>query len=178
MQKITHRQADLKYVSKHTKTDKGIEVFNDNDFSGNGVDRKSTTGAFITFHNKAIGCRSGEKIIVVMSTAEAEYVSMEKTIQVKIIVIKLVRELNIQSKSDKIPTWCDNKASLKIMKDRGCTKRRKFIDLIHNYIQKTSERCMMKIGHVPNGQQKLASRGTNSDEMTYRLLTRGAPGAL
>lgn len=100
------RQYGLKYLSKHTKTGTGIEEFSDSDFSGRS---KIHNRAAYPFHYQSISWRSSKQSMFSMSTVEVEYIAMAKTMQASKIVIKLVGEFNIQSKSNTIPTGVTRK---------------------------------------------------------------------
>lgn len=108
----------------------------DANFVGDIGDLKYTTGTIKTYNGYPVACDSLKQTFVATSTAEAEYIAISEGLQrakfLKAIITETWLTNNFQ-----VTIHTENQASHRILKRLSGTKRHKYIDLRHHFIQDT-----------------------------------------
>lgn len=130
-----------------------VQCYTDSNFAGDASDRKSTSGAVLTYNGTAFAWASRKQSLVALSTAEAEYVALASALGMITTVKRMVTAAGIMPQA-MVTVKTDNTATCDMIAKPHGTKRRKFIDLRHHYIQQTLQRQQVQVTHVPAAGQK------------------------
>lgn len=130
-----------------------LQCYTDSNFAGDSMDRKSTSGGVITYNGAAVSWSSRKQSIVAMSTAEAEYVALASAVTNISAMRRLLLNAGLMSRGA-IAVKTDNTATCDMVAKPHGTKRRKFIDLRHHFIQKQIRDCTLHVQHVSTKEQK------------------------
>lgn len=118
----------------------GLEMFTDADWVGNKGDQKSTVGCVISLGGRSISRKSKNQIVVVLSSAEAEYVSLSMGALELVWIQKLFWEffkLSPLGGSALIFTstvFFDNNAALAIATNEQIGPKNKHMSVKYHYI--------------------------------------------
>nr|GEV30651.1 hypothetical protein [Tanacetum cinerariifolium] len=129
-------------------TDIETVVYADSDHAGDYVDRKSTSG-ICTF----VGCCltswfSKKQTALVISTTEAEYVSVEKECQQALWMKQALIDYDVRL--DDVPVMCDNKGAIDLSKNPMQHYRTKHIKIRHHYLRDNVQKGHISIKKVPS----------------------------
>lgn len=111
-----------------------LQGYCDTSFGGDMADRRSTSGMVICYNGSPIHWASKKQTMVVMSTAEDEYISLAAAAQRFQATRRLCRESGLMAA---VPCRLkkDNLAVVEMLEKPHGTKRRKFIDLRNQLLQ-------------------------------------------
>lgn len=132
---------------------KRLQGYSDASFAADAADRKSTAGTLLTYNASPIAWMSKKQAIVAMYTTEAEYIALAATAQSVDALNCTLGHMQVQC-SARISVKTDNQAARDMVMKPFGTKRRKFIDLRHHYLQDNIARRQLTIMHVPGTEQK------------------------
>nr|GEU31473.1 copia protein [Tanacetum cinerariifolium] len=140
----------------------GIEtiVYVDSDHAGDYIDRKSTSGV-CTF----MGCCLTswflkKQTALAISTAEAEYVSVEKACQQALWMKQAFIDYGVRL--DDIPIMCDNKRAIDLSKNPVQHSRTKHIEICHHFLRDNVRKGNTSI-------EKVSSKDNIADILTKPL---------
>jgi len=103
----------IKYTCSHSPK---LTGFSDSDWAGSIDDMRSTTGFCFTFGSGMFSWCSKKQVVIAQSTAEAEYVAANASVNQAVWIRKLLADLHMEQKE---PTeiFVDNQAAIAISKD-------------------------------------------------------------
>lgn len=110
-----------------------LQVYSDGDFA-NARNRKSITANFHTMNGTSVSWLSKNQSVVALSTTEAEYIAATTATQRTSSLQQLVISTHIPFRE---PTahYIDNRSAVLIAENQAPTKRCKYIDIRHHYLQ-------------------------------------------
>ncbi|WZY88683.1 hypothetical protein YC2023_045418 [Brassica napus] len=103
----------IKYTCSHSPK---LTGFSDSDWAGSIDDMRSTTGFYFTFGSGMFSWCSKKQDVIAQSTAEAEYVAANASVNQAVWIRKLLTDLHMEQEE---PTeiFVDNQAAIAISKD-------------------------------------------------------------
>ena len=113
-------------------------AYTDSDFAGCPDTSRSTSGNVLIWMGAAVSWASALQACVTLSTAEAEMVALSKASQEVIWFRRLMQDLGHASKIP-TPIYCDNQATLRLIKHRVHHSRTKHIELRKNFTKEHVE---------------------------------------
>ncbi|XP_034944347.1 secreted RxLR effector protein 161-like [Chelonus insularis] len=109
--------------------------FCDTDWAGSEDHRRSCTGYIFLFQGGAISWSSKRQPTVVLSTTEAEYMSLSSCVQESMWLKQLQETFWPLLKNEAMIIYSDNQSSIKLSKSDGYHSRTKHIDVRHHYVR-------------------------------------------
>ena len=106
----------------------------DSDGEGNAIDRRSTSGSFISMRSGVISWFSKKKSCVALSTAEAEYVTACLASCEVVWIRKILYDL-FDLQLDATCIHCDNQSCVKLSENPVFHDKSKHIDIKYHYIR-------------------------------------------
>ncbi|RVX07414.1 Retrovirus-related Pol polyprotein from transposon RE1 [Vitis vinifera] len=138
------------------------EVYSDADWTGNIIDRRSTSGYCSFVWGNLVTWRSKKQSVVARSSAEAEYRALAQGICEGIWIKRVLSELG-QTSSSPILMMCDNQAAISIAKNPVHHDRTKHIEIERHFITEKVTSETVKLNYVPTKHQ------------TVDILTKALP---
>ena len=129
-----------------------FKAFTDSDFAGCPDTSRSTSGGIVTWMGAAISWMSAMQACVTLSTAESEMVAMCKAAQEIIWTRRFITELSGKKFPAATRVFCDNRASLSLVKNRVHHARTKHIKLRENFIREQAEAGIIEPTYVPTDE--------------------------
>ena len=126
-----------------------FRTYTDSDFAGCPDTSRSTSGLIVSWMSAAVSWGSTLQACVTLSTAEAEMVAMSKAAQELIWVRRLIGEIMGGSITTPTPLYCDNIATLQLLKQRVHHLRTKHISLRNNFIKEQRDLGNLDAIYVP-----------------------------
>lgn len=111
-----------------------IEAFSDSDWSGDKVDRKSTSGYFFRFLKAPISWCSKKQNVVALSSCEAEYIAVAQAACQVLWMESLLEELKLHYKKP-VQLFVDNKSSINLAKNPIAHGRSKHIETKFHFLR-------------------------------------------
>jgi hypothetical protein len=112
--------------------------FCDADYAGDLDTRRSTTGYMFTFNGGAVSWSSRLQATVAVSTTEAEYMAAAHATKEGLWLRKLLLDFNV--KQPTLEIFCDNQATIKLVKHPVASQRSKHIDVIYHFVRERVQR--------------------------------------
>ena len=131
------------------KCRQNFRTYTDSDFAGCPDTSRSTSGLIVSWMSAAVSWGSTLQACVTLSTAEAEMVAMSKAAQELIWVRRLIGEIMGGSITTPTPLYCDNIATLQLLKQRVHHLRTKHISLRNNFIKEQRDLGNLDAIYVP-----------------------------
>ena len=125
-----------------------LSIYSDADFA-NAKDRKSVSGNVHYLGSSPISWHSKKQSVVALSTTEAEYISATNATQHTNWLQNLLREIKITPQTPS-PHFIDNRYAIIIAENKAPTKRRKYIDIRHNFLQHHIAQERIDLHRIPN----------------------------
>lgn len=138
-------------VSSYKSDLSPLSSYSDSDFANDENDRKSISGGVHLLYGSPIAWQSSKQRIQALSTCEAEYIAATSTTQLTQWLRRLLYNCHLIGNSP-IPLYMDNTSAIQVATSRGPTKRHKFIDLRHHYLQSHITNKTIHIKHIPSKQ--------------------------
>jgi hypothetical protein len=110
------------HFSSHSSLD--LCVYSDDDWAGDPIDRRSTTGYCFLLGDSLISWRSKKQFVVARSSIEAEYHALADTTSKLIWLCWLLHDMGV-SQTSSSPIFCDNRSAIQIAHNdvfHECTK--------------------------------------------------------
>lgn len=152
----------LIYGKNDLKKNTQFLAYSDEDFAGDYVSRKSTSGYVIKLGNDLIALSSRRQQLVALSTTESEFIAACSTVQELVWLDRLLCDL-INYKLETPILYVDNQSTIKIIKKTQfhcCTKH---IDVKYNFVREKYHDNFYNIKYV-------CSKNQQAD-----ILTKGLP---
>ncbi|KAG7294957.1 hypothetical protein JYU34_022646 [Plutella xylostella] len=122
-------------------TDNGLLGFVDADWSGDTLDRKSTTGYFFKMFNCIVVWCCKKQLCVSLSSTESEYIALSIAIAEACWLKHLLNDFDIIS--DQVIIYEDNQSVIKLAYNSENMKRLKHLDTRYHFIvDKINEKCI------------------------------------
>ena len=132
-----------------TPITKLLQTFSDSDHAGDTSDRKSVTGVVHMYNCGPISWTSSKQTIHALSTCEAEYIAAATAAQQTLWVRRMLADMRMLPNAA-TPMYIDNMATIRIAKNTGPTKRRKYIDLRHHFLHAQVARRRLCPVYIPS----------------------------
>jgi hypothetical protein len=149
----TSAKGVLKYLAGTTTTginfgdgDPKIIGYCDADYAGDLDTRRSTTGYVFMLHGGAISWSSRLQPTVAASTTEAEYMAAAAAVKEALWLRKLSSDMDLSS--DIINIYCDNQATLSLLKNPTSSARSKHIDVLHHFARERVSRQEVSFSYI------------------------------
>ncbi|CAM8926385.1 unnamed protein product [Rhodiola kirilowii] len=126
------RNADLRLVG-----------YTDADFTGNKIDRKSTSGMAQFFGSCLVSWASKKQNSVALSTAEADYIAVATCCAQLVWLKQHLSDYDIIFKS--VPILCDNTSAINISKNTVQYSRTKHIEIKHHFLRDCVEKGVVSV---------------------------------
>jgi hypothetical protein len=110
-----------------------LQGYCDADYAGDIDSRCCTTGYVFVLNGGAISWSSRLQHTVAVSTAEAEYMAAAHAVKEAVWLRKLLADFG-KYIGKAVQLWCDNQATLKLLKHPIASNRSKHIDVIYYHI--------------------------------------------
>ena len=115
-------------------------AYTDSDFAGCPDTSRSTSGYIITWMGAAISWSSSLQACVTLSAAEAELVALTKGAQDVIWTRRLMTQMGHDCSQTSSKIYCDNVATLSLLKNRQFHARTKHIELRNNFTREQTDK--------------------------------------
>ena len=126
--------------------------YSDADWAGCVVDRKSTAGYFTFVGGNLVTWRSKKQNVVALSSAEAEFRGMVKSICELLWLKKLLKELGYEPQTE-MKLFCDNKAAIDISHNPVQHDRTKHIEIDRHFIKENLDTKVITMPFVRTDEQ-------------------------
>jgi len=120
--------------------------FCDADYSGDKIERKSTSGNCQFLGENLISWASKRQATIAMSTAEAEYISAASCCTQLLWMKHQLEDYQINANS--IPIYCDNTAAICLSKNPILYSREKHIEIKHHLIRDYVQKRILDIQFI------------------------------
>jgi len=135
-----------------------IVGFCDADYAGDLDTRRSTTGYVFMFNGGAISWASRLQPTVAVSTTETEFMAAANGVKEALWLRNLASDFKL--KHDTMEMYCDNQATIKILKHPVASARSKHIDVIYHFARERVESKEVKFDYC------------TTDKMTADVMTK------
>ena len=125
--------------------------YSDSDYTGDKVDRKSTSGTCQFVGRSLVSSSSKKQNSVSLSTAEAEYIAGGSCCAYILWMTQTLKDYGIYVKH--VPLLCDNEGAIKIAHNPMQHSRTKHIEVRHHFIRDLVAKGDIKLKHVPTEKQ-------------------------
>jgi len=125
--------------------------FCDADYAGDRIERKSTSGNCLFLGDNLISWASKRQATIVLSTAEAEYISAASWCT-QLLWMKHQLE-DYQITENCIPIYCDNTAAICLSKNPILHLRAKHIEIKHHFIRDYVQKGVLDIQFIDTDHQ-------------------------
>lgn len=136
--------------------------YTDADWGGDTDTRRSTTGYVFTFMGGAVSWNVKRQPTVALSSCEAEYIALSRTIQEVLwwyyFQTEIFGEHRIQVK-------CDNQSAICVARNQGYNPRTKHLDIRYHFVKDVLENGIVELDYVNTKDQP-------ADGFTKPLMTQ------
>ncbi|GJZ72509.1 putative ribonuclease H-like domain-containing protein [Tanacetum coccineum] len=120
-----------------------LEAYNDSDYAGTSLDRKSTTGGCQFLRRRLISWQCKKQTIFANSTTEAEYVAASSCCGHVLWIQNQMLDYGYNFMNTKI--FIDNESTICIVKNPAFHSKTKHIDIIHHFIRDSNEKKLIQM---------------------------------
>lgn len=124
--------------------------YTDADWGGDPDTRKSTTGYVFVLQGGAISWSVKRQPTVALSSCEAEYMALSRTIQEALWLRNLQQPI---FEEQKITILCDNQSAISIARNGSYNPRTKHVDIRYHFVHDTLEQDMIDLQYVNTNDQ-------------------------
>lgn len=161
--RIPHYEATkhvLRYITSdpnqgllmNNNNDYSLKAYCDSDWASCPQSRRSTSGFIVLLGNSPIAWKSKKQITVSLSSAEAEYRSMQCVTAKLAWLTCLLHELTIPNVLP-VLVQCDSQAAIHIAKNPVFHKRTKHVELDCHFVREKLHDGLITLQHVPTTSQ-------------------------
>jgi hypothetical protein len=140
------------------KDESGLYGYCDSDFAGDTDTRRSTTGYAFMLGGGIISWSSHLQPTVAASTTEAEYMSAASATKEALWLRTLMNDLG--KKIETVKIFCDNQATISLLKHPVSSARSKHIDVLHHFARERVARKEIEFKYI------------RTDEMVADVMTK------
>ena len=150
--------------------DFGLRAYCDSDWAACPNSRRSVSGFVILLGNSPISWKSKKQVTVSLSSAEAEYRSMQRVTSELAWLTRLLHELSVPNVTP-VPIKCDSQSAIHIAKNPVFHERTKHVEIDCHFVREKLQDGLISLQHVPT-QSQLADLFTKSlpSRQHYTLL--------
>ena len=148
-----------------------IHGYSDADWGGDADDRKSSTGYVFLVQGGAISWNVKKQPTVALSSCEAEYMAMSRTIQEAMWWSNL-RSQFFELKP--IPVHCDNQSAISIANNGSYNPRTKHVSIRYHFVHDSLQHGVVKLSYTSTMEQPadgLTKPMTVQKQQQFRMLT-------
>ncbi|GFV13708.1 retrovirus-related Pol polyprotein from transposon TNT 1-94 [Trichonephila clavipes] len=149
------------YLSVSSAT---LESYNDSDYAGDPLTRRSTSRMAFKYNEDAIAWRSQRQNCIVLSATEAEFIAASQAVKKAIWLNNLLKELCCVNSVPRLQI--DNQSAIRLVNNPGFHNRTKHIDIRYKFIKKYEEWKRPFI--TPAGLLKLVKRFEETGKLEDR----------
>lgn len=124
--------------------------FSDADWGGDPDNRKSTTGYVFTLQGGAISWNVKKQPTVALSSCEAEYMALSRTIQEAMWWNNLRSQL---FKDRSVPINCDNQSAISIANNGSYNPRTKHVSIRYHFVHDSLQQGVAQLRYIPTTEQ-------------------------
>ncbi|GMF37515.1 unnamed protein product [Phytophthora fragariaefolia] len=130
----------------------GIRAYADANWGGDKKTRRSTSGVLLLLGGGPVIYKSKRQATVALSSAEAEYMALALATQEVLWLLYVLDEMGFSAEG---PTTLqmDNKSTIGMATNQGCTPRAKHIDLRAHFVRDHIEAGRIQLEYVPTEHQ-------------------------
>lgn len=132
--------------------DMSLMGFSDSDWGSCSISRKSVSGYYITFGDSPVSWKNKKQPTISLSSVEAEYRALRKTIAEITWLIRLLGDLGLPIAAP-VPVYCDSQAALHITKNSVFHERTKHIEIDFHYVRECLHAGLLSIHFVSSADQ-------------------------
>ncbi|KJX96367.1 retrovirus-related Pol polyprotein from transposon TNT 1-94 [Zymoseptoria brevis] len=143
-------------VYRKTKEQIQIEAFSDSDFAGDPSTSRSTSGMLFKIAGGPVVWRSQLQKEVVLSSTEAEYLSLTEATREVNWVRNLINELQPFTQAKSISTILikvDNQSAISLVENHANSKRSRHVSLRNHYCREQHDKGSIKVEFVRTDMQ-------------------------
>lgn len=129
-----------------------LTAFNDSDWAGDNIDRKSTTGYCVFLGDVPISWTAKKQHTVARSSTEAEYRALASTTTKVLWIRNMLKELLIPQPSPTI-IYCDNISAISLAYNPVLHAKTKHIEIDCHFTRNCIRDHHVKISYIPSKQQ-------------------------
>ena len=148
---LRYIKGTLNHCLSYKKSDKELKLiaFCDADWGSSTEDRKSITGYcfFLSESSAVVSWKSRKQQTVVLSTCEAEYMSMEESCKEALYLLQLLRDL-CDTCFIPVTMNCDNQGAIALVHNPVKHSRSKHIDIRYHFIREHIQRNKLSLTYV------------------------------
>lgn len=124
--------------------------YSDADWGGDPDSRRSTTGYVFTMQGAAIAWNVKKQPTVALSSCEAEYMALSRSIQEAMWWSNLRSEF---TNVGPVPMFCDNQSAISIAGNGSYNPRTKHVSIRYHFVHESLENGVVKLGYTPTSSQ-------------------------
>ena len=139
-----------------------IQAYTDADWAGDKGNRRSTSGYFTLVGGNLVTWRSKKQKVVALSSAEAEFRGVARSLAEVLWIKKLLTEIGFPpTKTSRI--MCDNKAAIQISENPVQHDRTKHVEVDRHFIKEKLEAGIVELPYVRSEEQlaDILTKATN-----------------
>ena len=129
-----------------------VSGYTDEDWAGDRMDGKSTSGYFTFVAGNLVTWRSKKQKVVSRSSAEAEFRGMVHGICEFLWIRRILRDLGIVL-TKPMKLYCDNESAVKIANNPVQHDRTKHVEIDRHFIKDHLEKATVELPHVASAEQ-------------------------
>lgn len=137
----------LEYSQQESEQIKG---FTDADWGGDPDDRRSTTGYVFFLQGGAVSRNVKKQPTVALSSCEAEYMALSRTIQDAMWWNNLRSQI---FKTEPINIFCDTQSAISIASNGSNNPRTKHVSIRYHFVNESLQQGTVKLGYVSTNEQ-------------------------
>ena len=127
-----------------------IRGYTDADWGGDPDDRRSTTGYVFTLQGGAISWNVKKQPTVALSSCEAEYMALSRTIQEAMWWNNLRAQM---FKVEPVDLYCDNQSAIAIASNGSYNPRTKHVSIRYHFVHESLQHGLVKLGYISTSEQ-------------------------
>lgn len=139
---------NVKLQLSDVNKEKELQVISDANWGEDRLDRKSTSGYYITINGGAIAWCSKKQSVTALSSAEAEYVALAEAVKEGIWISKVFEQFDGKQNSP-MKVFTDSQSAVAMVKNQNCSKNTKHIDIKYHFTRDLKEKGIIDLIYVP-----------------------------
>ena len=125
---------DLRLHYKRNEKCETIDCYVDANWTGDHLDRKSTSGYVIRLYGNVIGWKSKKQRCVTKASTYAEYVALSEAVSELMSIREIMKIFNVNLDDNSVKIYEDNSGVISIAKHGNLTKNSKHIEVHYHYV--------------------------------------------
>jgi hypothetical protein len=125
--------------------------FSDADFTGCGIDRKSTSETCHFLGSSLICWSSRKQFLVAQSTTEVEYVAAASCCSQILWIVHTMRDFGVRF--ERVPLMCDNTSAISVVKNLVFHKKMRHVERRHHFLRDYVEKGDIEMRYIDTERQ-------------------------